>query len=413
MQEAKNTQRSTVRLSYDGRVHKTFRGPKAEERFANEARVLKYLEARGCPFVPLLLEEYPERLELVTTNCGSRVEQISDSKLQELFAELETFGVRHDDPFLRNITYRPSDGRFCIIDFEFSEILEPVFVAEAGPSGRIARESAPHRVSWSGITDRGRFRDNNEDAFLVAMLHKNGLSYLGRMGDTDIGENEFLFAVSDGMGGQKSGEFASRIATQKLSLQLPRHFGMLPRGVQSYSEMVLRQLFESIHQELLSLGKYDLSCQEMGATLTLIWYRQSHIYFAHVGDSRLYRLPMEGPMIQVSDDHSHVGWLKRQGKINEREAREHPRRSVLSQCLGAGHRYLHPQFGSLPVEAGDTFLLCTDGVNEGLWDRRIEELIKHPPARWATTPTADRLVLSAIEESGRDNASAIIVSFGN
>lgn len=123
MQELKDTLRATVRMSYDGRVHKTFRGPKAEERFANEVRVLRHLEAMNCPFVPRLLEAHPESLKIVTTSCGSRVDHLDDERRRELFAELETFGVRHDDPEMRNVTYRQSDGRFCLIDFEFAEIL--------------------------------------------------------------------------------------------------------------------------------------------------------------------------------------------------------------------------------------------------------------------------------------------------
>lgn len=125
MQPAKDTQRALVRIGYDGRVHKHFRGPKAEERFANEVRVLRYLEQRECPFVPRVLEVNEAELYLVSSNCGARVERCSDEKLASIFAELERYGVRHDDPFLRNVTYRQSDGRFCAIDFEFATILEP------------------------------------------------------------------------------------------------------------------------------------------------------------------------------------------------------------------------------------------------------------------------------------------------
>ena len=124
MQQVKDTQRATVRLGYDGRVHKEFRGTDAEARFANEVRVLRYLEQRGCPFVPRLLEADEAQLKMVTTNCGQRVTQLSEPRLKELFAELESYGVRHDDAYLRNVTYRPSDGRFCLIDFEFATILD-------------------------------------------------------------------------------------------------------------------------------------------------------------------------------------------------------------------------------------------------------------------------------------------------
>ena len=123
MNQVKDTLRAMVRIGYDGRVHKTFRGPKAEERFANEVKVLRHLEKRGCPFVPRLLEADPERLKIVTTSCGSRVEHLDEERAQELFAELEPYGVRHDDAEVRNVTYRQSDGRFCLIDFEFSTIL--------------------------------------------------------------------------------------------------------------------------------------------------------------------------------------------------------------------------------------------------------------------------------------------------
>jgi hypothetical protein len=84
---------------------------------------LKFLEKRGCPFVPRLLEADPQRLRIVTTNCGSRVEHLDDKRRDEIFAELEKYGVKHDDPDIRNVTYRQRDGRFCVIDFEFATIL--------------------------------------------------------------------------------------------------------------------------------------------------------------------------------------------------------------------------------------------------------------------------------------------------
>jgi tRNA A-37 threonylcarbamoyl transferase component Bud32 len=124
MHEMKDTVRALVRISFDGRVHKTFRGHLARERFEQEVRVLEFLEKRGCPFVPRLLESFPSELKIVTTNCGTRVDRVNPERQKALFAELETYGVRHEDPELRNITYRNSDGRFCIIDFEFATILD-------------------------------------------------------------------------------------------------------------------------------------------------------------------------------------------------------------------------------------------------------------------------------------------------
>ncbi len=124
MEEAKHTQRSIVRLAFDGKVHKTFLGEEAKERFENECRVLRHLEEQGCGFVPKIIEADPDKLYLVTTNCGTKVEQISKEKKKAVFEELESYGVRHDDAEARNLTYRRSDGRFCVIDFEFAEILD-------------------------------------------------------------------------------------------------------------------------------------------------------------------------------------------------------------------------------------------------------------------------------------------------
>jgi tRNA A-37 threonylcarbamoyl transferase component Bud32 len=123
MLKVKDTLRATVNLTFDGRVIKAYHGPNAAERFANEVRVLRHLEARGCGFVPRLLEADPAQLRIVTTNCGSRVEHLDEVRTKELFAELEAYGVRHDDPDMRNVTYRQSDGRFCLIDFELARIL--------------------------------------------------------------------------------------------------------------------------------------------------------------------------------------------------------------------------------------------------------------------------------------------------
>ena len=123
MLQVKDTLRATVKLSFDGRVFKTYHGPDAPQRFANEVKVLRHLESRKCGFVPRLLEADEEKLRIITTNCGGRVQHLDEERLRQIFAELEAFGVRHDDPDTRNITYRTADGRFCVIDFEFATIL--------------------------------------------------------------------------------------------------------------------------------------------------------------------------------------------------------------------------------------------------------------------------------------------------
>jgi hypothetical protein len=140
MLKVKDTLRATVNLTFDGRVIKHYHGRDAAERFVNEVKILRFLEAQKCPFVPRLLEANAEQCRIITTNCGGRVEHLDDTRRQEIFAELERYGVRHDDPEMRNVTYRQSDGRFCIIDFEFAAILPG---ASADPDPEPGRPPAP------------------------------------------------------------------------------------------------------------------------------------------------------------------------------------------------------------------------------------------------------------------------------
>jgi tRNA A-37 threonylcarbamoyl transferase component Bud32 len=130
MRDAKDTPRSLVKIGFDGKVHKYFKGYLATERFQQEYRVLKHLENQDCNFVPKVIESYPEQLYLITTNCGAKVQYITKAKMHEIYASLLPFGVRHEDPYLRNITLRQADGQFCIIDFEYATLLDQ---PELGP----------------------------------------------------------------------------------------------------------------------------------------------------------------------------------------------------------------------------------------------------------------------------------------
>jgi serine/threonine protein phosphatase PrpC len=262
------------------------------------------------------------------------------------------------------------------------------------------------------MTDRGRVRKNNEDAFLALTFDANGLRYLGKIGEAVLDGADFVFAVSDGMGGANSGEYASRIAVEKITRLLPRAFKLGAQGLHAGHQDILDQLFRDIHAELTSMGRYYPECEGMGATLSLGWFTPGYMHFAHIGDSRIYQVGKEEGMAQVTQDHTHVGWLRREGKINEREARMHPMRNVLSKALGAGHQFMDPQLGSVRVEPGDVIVFCTDGVIDGLWDRRLQELVREPTEKEASLPTAQRIVKTAVRESGKDNATAVVVEVG-
>lgn len=261
-------------------------------------------------------------------------------------------------------------------------------------------------LRWSGLTHPGKVRPNNEDTFLALNFNGTGLEFLGKTGWLPQAEADFVFAVSDGMGGAKSGEFASRIAVDKITRLLPRSFRRAAHGLSVDYQDVLPELFTAIHRDLTHLAESYEECAGMGATLTMAWFAPGWMYFAHIGDSRLYYLPAGGALKQISEDNSHVGWLRRQGKINEREARTHPRKNVLNKALGAGHQFVDPQVGAVSCQPGDFFLLVTDGITDGLWDRHLEEILRTPDA---VISPAQQFINEALERSGRDNLTAMVI----
>jgi protein phosphatase len=264
-----------------------------------------------------------------------------------------------------------------------------------------------HAIRWSGLTDVGRFRKNNEDAFLALALNGEGVRRLGKYGEAGLAENDYIFAVSDGMGGANAGEFASQIAVDKITHLLPQTFRAAAVGMDVGFQDILGELFDQIHQELTHMGFCYEELRGMGATLSLCWVRPGWVYFAHVGDSRIYHLPASGGIQQVSHDHTHVGWLQRQGKLREMQARTHSGRNALQQVLGGKNQNLSPQFGAIGYEAGDAFLICSDGLVEGLWDSGMKRLIRNPPAN-APADVAQRLVAEAVQTDGKDNTTALV-----
>ncbi len=263
-------------------------------------------------------------------------------------------------------------------------------------------------VHWSGLTHVGRVRKNNEDVFLALAVDGHEVRHLGKTGHASLAGNDFVFAVSDGMGGAKSGEFASRITADRVTRLFPRAFRLAAAGIGTGFNDLLAELVTSIHLDLLKMGYSYEECAGMGATVSLCWVRPDWMYFAHLGDSRIYFQPHDGPLTQVTHDHSHVGWLRRKGEINEREARTHPRRNALQQALGAGHQFIDPHIGAVAHRPGDRFLICSDGLTDGLWDRQIGEHLRAPAAVDAAPGAAKSLVDDAVHHSGRDNTTAVV-----
>lgn len=262
-------------------------------------------------------------------------------------------------------------------------------------------------VTWSGQTDTGRFRQNNEDTFLALAMDREGIQRLGKYGSAELATRDFIFAVSDGMGGANAGDFASQVAVDKITRLLPNSFRSAASGIKIGFQDLLDQLFHEIHAELSHMGQSYTELSGMGATLSLCWVRPDWVYFGHVGDSRIYYLPKSGGITQVSHDHTHVGWLYRSGQLTERQARSHQGRNSLQQVLGGKNQNLQPQFGAIGYEPGDRFLICSDGLVEGLFNSGMERIIRSAELTVEET-CAERLVKEAVLTDGKDNTTAVV-----
>jgi protein phosphatase len=269
-------------------------------------------------------------------------------------------------------------------------------------------DRAPGILRWFGVTDRGKVRKNNEDAFVGVQFDAREFHYLGKLGEASLGHHDYAFAVSDGIGGNRAGEFASRVAVEKITRLLPRSYKQSAKGMDAGFADVLSELYDQIHKAMNFLS-LDEETRGMGATLSLCWFTPGWMYWAHIGDSRIYYLPAEGGLHQLSHDDTHVGWLLRNAKINEREARMHPAKNQLQRALGAGHQFVDPQVGSVGYRKGDLFLICSDGVTDGLYDQHLLEILRPPAGSETVANPALQLVKESLERSGRDNTTAVVI----
>jgi protein phosphatase len=172
---------------------------------------------------------------------------------------------------------------------------------------------------------------------------------------------------------------------------------------------VLEELYDQVHRSLVYVGGSYEECRGMETTLSLCWFIPGWMYFGHIGDSRIYYLGKNEPAIkQLSHDDTHVGWLFRNGQINEREARTHPRRNVLQKALGGSNQFVEPQDGAVACEPGDIFLLCSDGLVEGLYNEQLVAILRGDEAV-ENASVAQNLVRTSVANDGRDNVTALVV----
>ncbi|MBE5783846.1 MAG: Stp1/IreP family PP2C-type Ser/Thr phosphatase [Clostridiales bacterium] len=224
-------------------------------------------------------------------------------------------------------------------------------------------------------THKGNVRLQNQDALLV----QEGV--------------HGLFGVADGMGGHNAGDVASRMAVLLL--------GRVLEGAKP-DEALLRGGLEEVNLMIYEEQQKDASLSGMGTTLTAIWEDEERILLGHVGDSRAYRL-RKGKLEQMTQDHSMVAELLRDGLITKEQARHHPHRNVITRALGAGET-VDPDIISLDKKLGDKYLICSDGLSEYVSEAEMERILKRTPLEEA----ANQFLSMALEGGGRDNISLVI-----
>jgi protein phosphatase len=241
------------------------------------------------------------------------------------------------------------------------------------------------KLNFTGFSDPGLIRSNNQDAYYVDP------------------EGRF-FIVADGMGGHAGGEEASRIATREIQAYLVEHW----QSSKSSQELLEQALWRA-NDAILQDQQNHPERADMGTTVVAVIFRYPEsAWCAHVGDSRLYRF-RESELEQVTEDHTWVARAIKIGDITSDEARVHPFRHVLSRCLG--REDLHQvDVQPLDVKIGDRLLLCSDGLTEELIDHKIARYLQDTP--WLDK-AALALIEAAKEEGGHDNITVVIVALEN
>lgn len=233
------------------------------------------------------------------------------------------------------------------------------------------------KLSVGARTDVGRVREANEDSYLA---------------------KEPMFAVADGMGGHIAGDVASATAVevlQKEEQQISADPDSLVR--------VLQDANAAIHDKAAA----DPSLHGMGTTCTLVMVDGATARVAHVGDSRAY-LVRDGELTQVTEDHTLVGRMVREGRLSPEEAEHHPQRSIITRALGVDSNVDIDVF-SLDLNEGDRLLICSDGLSSMISGDEIAAVLQEETD---AQRAADRLVESANDAGGEDNITVVVIDVG-
>ena len=234
---------------------------------------------------------------------------------------------------------------------------------------------------FKGLTDPGLLRSVNQDNFYI---------------DPD----GRFFIVADGMGGHAGGQEASSIATQTIKEHLENDWDS---EVSSYE--ILEEAIIKANEGILEDQQNHPERGEMGTTVVVLLFRGEQPLKAQVGDSRLYRLRQE-KLEQITEDHTWVARALKMGDIEPEQAKTHPWRHVLFQCLGRKDTH-KPEIAKLDIQSGDRLLLCSDGLTEEVADDTIRAIFEDSES---CEDIAKNLIEAAKEAGGSDNITVVIVA---
>lgn len=244
----------------------------------------------------------------------------------------------------------------------------------------------------SGQTDIGKVRSVNQDTYKI-------------LPDNNI------YIVADGMGGHAAGDKASQLAVKTISEILlqynPETETLSPEDEEERSisiEEVLRFALESANEQILLASMGNQHLQGMGTTAIIALVHGGTLYLGHIGDSRTYLIRNE-QIQQVSEDHSVVQQLVKAGAITADEAESHPYKNVITKCLGMQNK-IEPDTLVFPLEEGDRFLMCSDGLSNMVTNEVILEEIKRSSD---PEPTCQSLIDLANDGGGTDNITVVLL----
>jgi protein phosphatase len=266
-------------------------------------------------------------------------------------------------------------------------------------------------VDCFGLSDRGQVRRLNEDQFLIADLDKAMHVVHTSLPDRERehlsgAHHGKLLIVADGMGGRSGGEVASGVAVEtvaRYALHTMPWFFQLQDGREADLESELKAALEKCQRKVQTAGAVT-GHREMGTTLTMAYLLWPRLYVVHAGDSRCY-LFRNGQAHQITQDHTVAQRMIERGLLSPEEAAESRWSHALVKCVGGGSGELNPDVYKATLQAGDTLLLCTDGLSKYVAADVILEILN---AAGSAAEAAGQLVDAANAAGGDDNITVVV-----